>query len=135
MLDLSHKKLEVYQIALKLVKEVYSVTKILPKEIYGLVSHLRRAAVSIASYLAEGAARKSAKEKKRFYQISRSSVVEVDTHVEIYLLLEYIKNESVTELVKCAELVFRMLSKMIGNLEASPTSHHRLTTTQNHTNP
>ena len=67
MLDLSHKNLEVYKIALQLVKEVYSVTKQLPKdELYGLTSQLRRAAVSISSNLAEGAARKSAKEKKDF---------------------------------------------------------------------
>ena len=121
MLDLSHKNLEVYKIALLLVKEVYSVTKLLPKdELYGLTSQLRRAAVSISSNLAEGAARKSAKEKKRFYEVSRSSLVEVDTQIEICMLLDYIKQENITELSKYSESVFRMLSKMIGNLDSSP---------------
>ncbi len=134
MLDLSHKNLEVYKIALQLVKEVYTVTKLLPKEeLYGLTSQLRRAAVSVSSNLAEGAARKSAKKKKRFYEISRSSLVEVDTQIEICLLLEYIKNENITELGKYSESVFRMLSKMIANLEASPTSQSPLTTNQNPT--
>ena len=135
MLDLSHKNLEVYKIALQLVKEVYSVTKQLPKdELYGLTSQLRRAAVSISSNLAEGAARKSAKEKKRFYEISRSSLVEVDTQLEICLLLEYVKKENIIELGKYSESVFRMLSKMIANLASSPTSHSPLITNPRPTN-
>lgn len=129
MLNLSHKNLEVYKIALLLVKEVYAVTKLLPKdELYGLTSQLRRAAVFVSSNLAEGAARKSAKEKKRFFEVSRSSLVEVDTQIEICLLLEYLKNENITELGKYSESVFRMLSKMIGNLESSPTNQFPLTT-------
>ena len=133
MLDLSHKNLEVYKVALLLVKEVYSVTKLLPKdELYGLTSQLRRAAVSVSSNLAEGAARKSAKEKKRFYEISRSSLVEVDTQMEISLLLEYVKKESLVQLEKYSESVFRMLSKMIGNLESYPTSQSLLTTSHTH---
>ena len=135
MLDLSHKNLEVYKIALQLVKEVYAVTKLLPKdELYGLTSQLRRAAVSVSSNLAEGASRKSPKEKKRFYEISRSSLVEVDTQIEISLLLEYVKKENLMELEKYSEPVFKMLSKMINNVEFTfnnsslPTSQSPLTT-------
>jgi four helix bundle protein len=118
MLNLSHKNIEVYKIALQLVKEIYRITKLLPKEeMYGLISQLRRAGVSVSSNLAEGAARKSSKEKKRFYEISRSSLVEVDTQIEICLLLDYLKKEDQIQLEKYMESVFRMLSKMIGNLE------------------
>ncbi len=130
MLDLSHKNLEVYKIALVLVKEVYTITKLLPKdELYGLTSQLRRAAVSISSNLAEGAARKSPKEKKRFYEVSRSSLVEVDTQIEICLLLDFIKKENITELGKYSESIFRMLSKIIANLESNPTTKSPLSTT------
>ena len=66
MLKLSHKTLEVYQIALKLVNEVYSVTGQFPKkEQYLIVSQLRRAAISVCSNIAEGADRISKSEKKR----------------------------------------------------------------------
>ena len=133
MLDLSHKNLEVYKIALMLVKEVYTITKLLPKdELYGLTSQLRRSAVSVSSNLAEGAARKSSKEKKRFYEISRSSLVEVDTQIELCMLLEYVKKENLVQLEKYSESVFRMHSKMIGNLESYPTSQSPLTTSHTH---
>lgn len=118
MLDLSHKKLDVYGIAMKLLQDVYTITKSYPREEqFTLTSQLRRAAVSVLSNIAEGAARKSTKEKMRFYEISRSSLVEVDTQIEISLLLGYINKNDIIETEKNIESVFRMLSKMISNLE------------------
>jgi four helix bundle protein len=79
MLSLGHKKMKAYQLALSLVKEVYKLTSNFPvDERFGLVSQLRRAAVSVCSNIAEGAARKSPADR-RFYEISRSSCVEIDT--------------------------------------------------------
>ena len=117
MLNLSHKNLDVYKISLPLLKEIYSVTKLFPKEeLFVLVSQIRRAAISICSNLAEGAARVSPKEKKRFYEIARSSLVEVDTQLEIALLLNYYSdNKSLEQNLKST---FRMLSKMIKNLNS-----------------
>jgi four helix bundle protein len=124
MLNLSHKKLDVYQISMKLVKEVYKTTAGFPgEEKYGLISQLRRAAVSVCSNIAEGASRISKKEKKRFYEISRSSLVEIDTQFEIAATLEYYKNGQMQELDQYLESIFRMLSKMINNLGSNPTSH------------
>ena len=119
MLNLSHKQLNVYKIVLLVVKEIYNITKTFPKEEqYVLVTQLRRAAVSVCSNLAEGAARRSAKEKRRFYEISRSSLVEIDTQIEISLILNYLKPEQIIELKKYTESTFKMLSKMITNLES-----------------
>lgn len=127
MLNLSHKNLDVYKIALNLVKEVYNLTNQLPKEErYLLADQLRRAAVSVCSNIAEGAARFSKSEKKRFYEISRSSAVEIDTQIEILLALEYLTTNQTTKLEKHLESIFRMLSKMIDNLRLegkSPTGH------------
>ena len=120
MLDLSHKKLDVYALSLKMVKEIYKLTQGFPQEEkYVLVSQLRRAAISVCSTIAEGAVRKSKREKKRFYEISGSSVVEIDTQLEIALLLNYLSDISINEVEQKPESVFRMLSKMIENLEAS----------------
>jgi len=122
MLNLSHKKLDVYQIALNLLRKVYQLTKYLPKEEqFLLISQLRRAAISVCSNIAEGAARRSKSEKLRFYEISRSSVVEIDTQFEISLILEYLTRDQIHELEQQLESVFRILSKLISNLK--PTSH------------
>lgn len=119
MLKLAHKDLEVYQIALNLVKEVYRATKSFPKEEqFVLVSQLRRAVISVCSNLAEGSARYSKVEKKRFYEISRSSLVEVDTQIEISLVLEYLQKQEINKLENYLESVFKMLSKMISNLQS-----------------
>lgn len=124
MLNLSHKNLEVYKISLNLLEEVYSATKGFPKEeLYVLVSQIRRAAISVCSNIAEGASRISKKEKKRFYEISRSSLVEMDTQFEIAIILKYYKNGHMKELEQYLESAFRMLSKMISNLNQPPTTH------------
>jgi four helix bundle protein len=132
MLNLSHKNLDVYKLSLKLLEEVYKATKLFPKEeIYVLVAQLRRAAISVCSNLAEGAARISKAEKKRFYEISRSSLVEIDTQFEIALLQQFVKKEQIAVLEKYLESVFRMLSKMIDNLRLNPTGHSPAPTTVN----
>ena len=38
-------------------------------------------------------------------------------------MLEYLKKENILEFEKYTESVFRMLSKMISNLEGPPTNH------------
>lgn len=117
MLNTAHKSLEVYRIALELVREIYILTRRFPKEeLYSLTLQLRRASISICSNLAEGSARFSRVEKKRFYEISRSSLVEVDTQLEISFLLGYIDKQELTKVEICLDSIFRMLSKMIKNL-------------------
>ena len=122
MLQLSHKKLEVYKITLILIKEIYIITKEFPDaEKFGLITQLRRASVSVCSNIAEGSSRKTDAEKRRFLEISRSSLVEIDTQIEIALMLNYVKKENITELENCISRVFQMLSKMIIILETKLT--------------
>lgn len=114
MLELNHKKLEVWNKSIELVAEIYRITKLLPKEeIFGLSSQLRRASVSVISNIAEGSARKSALERKRFYEISRSSLVEIDAQIEIAYRLSYISDEHIDKLNILINQIFAMLSKLI----------------------
>jgi four helix bundle protein len=114
MLVLNHKKLEVWKISIELVAEIYRITKLLPKEeIFGLTNQLRRASVSIISNIAEGSARKSSIERKRFYEISRSSIVEIDAQIEIAHKLNYFSQEQIEKLYILIDQIFAMLSKLI----------------------
>lgn len=116
MLKLNHKKLAVWEKSLKLIKEVYRLTAKLPKEEqYVLTSQLRRASISVASNIAEGASRKSIIERKRFYQISRSSSVEIDTQIEICKLLEYFIDNDLNDIEIELNNVFALLTAMINN--------------------
>ncbi|MCW3111986.1 MAG: hypothetical protein JWR18_382 [Segetibacter sp.] len=126
MLNLSHKKLDVYAIAMKLVKEVYTITKELPaEERYVLTSQLRRAAISVCSNIAEGSSRKTKPDKRRFFEISRSSLVEIDTQIEIALVIEYLQKKQIAELESYLERVFMMLTKLMEKIDGEISNGSR----------
>ena len=114
MLNLKHKTLEVWKRAVEFVTDIYQATENFPKsELYGITNQLRRAAVSVPSNIAEGASRKSLLERKRFYEIARSSLVEIDTQLEIALRLRYCSDGALTPLGDKMNHLFAMLSNLI----------------------
>lgn len=114
MLKLAHKKLDVWKKSLVLVAEVYKLTQSFPREEqFGLSSQLRRASVSVISNIAEGFARSSEIETKRFLEISRSSLVEVDTQIEITLKLNYLNEKDIIDLIESSNHIFAMLTNLI----------------------
>ena len=114
MLQLNHKKLDVWQLAVKFVSMIYRVTSTYPKEeLFGLVSQTRRASVSISANIAEGSSRKSLIERKRFYEIARSSLVEVDNHIELAKELGYLDSQTIIEIDEKLNELFAKLSKFI----------------------
>jgi len=116
MLQLNHKKLNVWKEGINLVKMIYKLTESFPKnEIFCLSNQLRRASVSVVSNLAEGASRKTKAERIRFYEISRSSIVEIDTQIEIAKELKLINENQLTELENKISHIFSMLSNLIKN--------------------
>jgi four helix bundle protein len=114
MLKLNHKNLDVWQLAVKFVSFIYQVTLKYPKEeTFGLTNQTRRASVSISANIAEGASRKSLTERKRFYEIARSSLVEVDNHIVIAKELEYLNSQTLNEIDEKINELFAKLSKFI----------------------
>ena len=114
MLDLGHKKLIVYKKSIELVSEIYIKTNSYPsEERYGLVSQLRRSSISVPSNIAEGASRRSINERRRFYEISRSSLVEMDTQIELSIHLKYLSSNEIISIKKLTNDIFAMLSKMV----------------------
>ncbi|MGH2575108.1 MAG: four helix bundle protein [Ignavibacteria bacterium] len=114
MLNLSHKKLDVWKLSRELIKVLYILTESFPKtEIFGITNQIRRAVVSICSNIAEGASRSSKIERKRFYQIASSSLVEVDAQLEIAVDLGFVKIESLKDVDEKINHLFAKISNLI----------------------
>lgn len=114
----SHKDLIVYQRSLLYVKSIYNFTQGFPlEERYGLTSQLRRAAVSIPSNIAEGAARHYHKEFIQFLYIALGSLAEVETQIELAVLLGFKGNIDKNELLDENASIRRMLLKLIQSLQ------------------
>lgn len=115
-LKLSHQNLDVYQVLHTLVLDCYRASSKLPShERYGMVQQLRRASVSALLNLAEGASRLSSTERKRFYEIARGSVVEIDACLEVAVNLDYLKTTETDSLGNVIVRSFQLLSKMMNN--------------------
>ncbi|MEO7265442.1 MAG: four helix bundle protein [Ferruginibacter sp.] len=113
-LQLNHQKLEVYKATREFVKAAYQLTKLLPnEEKFNLISQVGRAALSVHLNLAEGSSRKSISERKRFFEISRSSVVEVDTALEVIYDLHYCTMEDMEILGVHLLHSFKLLTLLI----------------------
>jgi four helix bundle protein len=82
-------------------------------EKFGMISQIRRAALSAHLNVAEGCSRKSDAERKRFYEIARGSIVEVDAALDIAVNLGYTSQQKLAELGKLMTRAFQLISKMI----------------------
>jgi hypothetical protein len=139
-MEKAHKKLKVWQEAMKLVGVVYQMTEQLPEnEKFGLISQMRRAAISIPSNIlgllersdlqpsivgsiplkrncqtiAEGAARQGSKEAVQFYTIGRGSLSELDTQVELCRDLKLLSPSNISLLTSHLNTVDALLSGFI----------------------
>ena len=115
-LSLNHKKLDVYQVARELVAECYRTINALPgDEKYNIASQIKRAAMSVKLNIAEGASRKSEVERKRFYEIARGSVIEIDCALEAAVYLGFLSEESLQKVGVLLNRCFSMLCRMVSS--------------------
>lgn len=113
-LPLAHTQLDVFTISKELVTICYRETQFFPKEErFALTQQIRRAAISVHLNLAEGCSRTSAVERNRFFEISRGSIVELDTAFDIAITLGYTNAENLQQFGQSAQKSFQILSKMI----------------------
>lgn len=113
-LHLSHTKLEVYKSSREFAFECYKLTKILPdEEKYAMASQIRRSALSVHLNIAEGSSRKSDVERKRYYEIARGSVIEIDAALDVASDLNYLKDFNSEKLGEVMVKMFKLLSGMI----------------------
>jgi len=113
----SYKELVAWQRAMDLVTATYRSTASFPKdEQFGLTSQLRRAAVSIPSNIAEGQGRLPEKEFRYFLGQARSSLMEVETQLQIAQNLGYLQAEQTKALLNVCAQLGRILNGLLTSI-------------------
>ena len=110
---------------------VYEETRTFPTdERFGLTQQMRRCAVSIPSNIAEGAARGSNADFRRFLFIAKGSAAELETQLLVAINLGYVVagGESVERLVDDLDRAQAMLGRLIQVLSGEDAP----VTTDNH---
>jgi four helix bundle protein len=111
----SFRDLDVWHLGVELAETVYRVTSRFPKsELFALTAQMRRAAVSIPSNIAEGRARDSSREFLHFLAISRGSLAELDTQLELAIRLDYTDSE-----LDAARSQSELLGKKLNRLQTT----------------
>lgn len=111
--EFSFERLEVWNRSLDLVEFVYEMTREFPsEEKFSLTSQIRRSAISAPSNIAEGASRRTTRDKIHFLNISYSSLIELVNHLVIGLRLGYIHQEDYVK----ARLQIQSITAMINAL-------------------
>ena len=114
-LQLNHQKLDVFVVTKSFTLACYRFTKLLPsEERLNVTQQIRRAALLVCLNIAEGASRKSSTERKRYYEVARGSIIEIDAALDISTELQYCKKENLHPLGNLLQQTFSMLSKMLG---------------------
>ena len=105
---------------MQLVKDIYLTVKDFPKEeLYGLTSQIKRAAVSIPANIAEGIGRNYKKDTIQFLHISRGSLYELETLLNISEMIEILKTEQFNNISENIDECARIINGLISYYEKS----------------
>jgi four helix bundle protein len=113
----SYRDLLVWQRGMDLVELIYKITEKLPVgEQWGLTSQMRRASISVPANIAEGYGRQSSGNYKQFLSISRGSLLELETQVELCIRLKYLQKTDAELILNIIMEISKMLTSLISKL-------------------
>ena len=114
----AYRRLLVWQRADELAYQVYEVTNRFPAdERFGLTSQMRRASVSVPANLVEGYAHATNRQRRRYYEIARASLTELEYYIEFtHRRLRYIDSVRFERLSGLRDEVGRLLTGLIRSL-------------------
>ena len=116
----NYRELKVWNESVELAVEVYTKVKAFPKdELFGLTSQMKRAAVSITSNIAEGAARNSQKDFKRFLSMASGSAAELSSQIEIAQKLKFVSDLEFNTTQTKLEMIHKMIYKLQAAIQKS----------------
>ncbi len=114
----SFRDLIVWQRGMDFGVTIYKIAQKLPaSEQFGLTSQLRRAAVSIPSNIAEGYGRQSTGNYRQFLSISRGSLIEIETQIDISERLKYLTQSDTENIFKEITEISKMLTSLISKIK------------------
>lgn len=116
----NYKNLEAWKKAMLLVKDIYLLVKKFPKEeLYVLTAQLKRASVSMPCNIAEGVGRNYKKDTIQFLHVSRGSLYETETLLNIAVMVEIISESEFTPFSDKIDECLRILNGLITYYENS----------------
>jgi len=89
-----------------------------PDERFGLRSQMTRCAISIPSNIAEGSAKRSMKEKRKFMDIRLGSAFELETQLLAVQNRKWVENKLTDELTESVRKEQSIIFKFIEKLES-----------------
>ena len=102
---------------MELVVKLYELSTLLPREEkYGLRNQIARAAISIPSNIAEGSAKNSKKDFKRFLEMALGSAFELETQLLIIQKLKYSTSIPVTPIIDSLQEEQKMINGYMKSL-------------------
>jgi four helix bundle protein len=108
------KDLQVWQRSKDLAVKIYKISNSgLLSQDFGLRDQVRKSAVSIPSNIAEGDERNTDKDSVRFFFISKGSLAELRTQLQIAFEIDYIEHDLFQELEDECISIGKMLGKLI----------------------
>jgi len=116
----SYKDLDGWKKSMQLVKDVYLLIKSFPKEeLYGLTTQIKRAAVSVPANIAEGIGRNYKKDTIQFLHISRGSLYELETLLNVAEMIGILKDEDFKTISDNINECARIINGLIAYYEKS----------------
>jgi len=93
-----------------------AIARLPESERYALADQWRRAVYSVALNIAEGASRRGIKDFRKFLDIARSSLHEVEAILDLVAALDYLRSEDLAQIhaarQECARTVYGLLRRL-----------------------
>ncbi len=113
-----HEKLVVWQRSYELCLHIYALTVLFPKyEVFALSNQMRRSSYSVPMNIAEGNAKRSQKEKLRYFETAQASLEELHVQLRLSFDLHYVERKIFEDTDGMINRVSFLLMKLRKSLE------------------
>ena len=109
---MNYRKLDVYQLAIRFLPIAVQLAQAMPTGYGSFADQLRRASLSVPLNIAEGSAKTTSPDQRRFYAIARGSAMECGAIVDACSALGFIESPAERRALEILDSIVRMLSKM-----------------------